>query len=978
MRVPKSRVILADQEDQAREVEFRDEVHLSLNRKQKILEDPDKVRTLRDKLLLRAREARTDFPSFFNFVSVNEHTRERMTMAAHQRVFMDFVEKHDRAVVMLPIGHAKTISSAWFATYLLGVDPTTRGAIVSNTQDQASKPLAMVRQYIETSARLRLVFPKLQRSRREGDPWTQTKLTIDRPMGIRDASLMAVGYQGAIEGSRLNFILVDDILDPENTNTKEQRDKLYEWIRISVLSRLDPRGSRFVFTNTPYHPEDAAHQLKKIGWPTIIMRLSGDVEISTPAQEVAPNVWTEDRWGIDDAIAHELRPKSPGSPICRLTAHDPDPTNGQTLWPERIPPEMIPRLKREYGTIVFNKVFEMEVRDDSTSMVKREWIEACKKKAREAGIHKFRDRYNHDILYAPTFTGVDLAVKKSDSADDTCFFTFAVLPTGDLLILDIDIGKLNGPEIINKIVEKHERYGSIITVESNACFVPGTKVLTKRGYVPIETVAVGDEVWTHAKRWRPVTKVITGTSKTTTTARGKGGLDITCSPNHWFHMKEACRTPGRAGGHTRPHGEARWVSVGFTDRPAYVELAVPKWPAIDPVVHTRASRYTEERDVKVTPELAMLFGLYMAEGNASNGIVSWTFARKETHLSDFVRDVLFHVLSPCTKAGVCFGEGTRRVQAYSWSLADLFRTIGKKAKKTLPLEWLGWPLHLRLKAVRGWFMGDGCLKKNSGNTILVGDSISRDWILWARATLLEAGYRPSISIADRKTSTFKDGRVVTCQPIYTLALSTNETAHFMEDVSEIEDRHWSRYGFSYGGVQKTPSPIVHDDDGTWCTLKVHTPGEFDAYGGPVWNLEVEEDHSYTVEDYIVHNAQSFIAQFALDRNIAIPVREYMTTTTKNSIWHGVPQMFVLLENNAWLIPNMPDGTMHPNMERWVNGCLYYTPSDHTDDSVMASWMAYEEARRSGFLSKIGREHMDQGDGRRIDPIAAATGGLLSR
>ena len=51
---------------------------------------------------------------------------------------------------------------------------------------------------------------------------------------------------------------------------------------------------------------------------------------------------------------------------------------------------------------------------------------------------------------------VSNAVKKSDAADDTCFFTFAILPTGDLLILDVDIGKLNGPEIINKIVEKHE------------------------------------------------------------------------------------------------------------------------------------------------------------------------------------------------------------------------------------------------------------------------------------------------------------------------------------------------------------------------------------------------------------------------------------------------------------------------------------------------------------------------------------------
>ena len=39
------------------------------------------------------------------------------------------------------------------------------------------------------------------------------------------------------------------------------------------------------------------------------------------------------------------------------------------------------------------------------------------------------------------------------------------------------------------------------------CFPAETAVLTKRGVVPISSVEVGDQVWTHNSRWKPVTAV---------------------------------------------------------------------------------------------------------------------------------------------------------------------------------------------------------------------------------------------------------------------------------------------------------------------------------------------------------------------------------------------------------------------------------------------------------------------------------------
>ena len=66
------------------------------------------------------------------------------------------------------------------------------------------------------------------------------------------------------------------------------------------------------------------------------------------------------------------------------------------------------------------------------------------------------------------FTGVDLAFSQKTTADDTALFTFCPLPTGHRLILDIEVGKWNAPTVAKKIAEKHRRFNSIVTVESNA------------------------------------------------------------------------------------------------------------------------------------------------------------------------------------------------------------------------------------------------------------------------------------------------------------------------------------------------------------------------------------------------------------------------------------------------------------------------------------------------------------------------------
>lgn len=415
----------------------------------------------------QAEDARTDVKAFFSLVMRHEHTGQPVLCAPHQRVLFDFVEAHPMCVIRMPVGTAKTTSMAALTLHLLGRDPTSRGAIVSATQAQAMKPLAMVRDHIETSDALRLVFPGLRRSRRKTDGWTITEITVDRPPGIRDPSLVAVGIDGALAGARLSWCVVDDILNRENTSTAAGLQKVNDWFGSTVLTRIDPDIGRVVVTNTPWNPSDITYRLENppklddeppietvAGWPTLTMDVLGNITITN-----APDFDTAD-------IVPSVRPGE----VYRLASHgEPVDEFGEVveevvpLWPDRYSWERIERLRADHLPYHFNQSYLCIVRDEATARCKIEWVEQCKDQGRGLTLTSAPTSSNGAV-----FTGVDLAVGKNAVHDATAFFTFEQLPDGKRRILDIEVGQWDGPTIVEKIIGKAQRYGSIVRVETNA------------------------------------------------------------------------------------------------------------------------------------------------------------------------------------------------------------------------------------------------------------------------------------------------------------------------------------------------------------------------------------------------------------------------------------------------------------------------------------------------------------------------------
>jgi hypothetical protein len=319
--------------------------------------------------------------------------------------------------------------------HALGNDPSLRCCIISNTFGMASKPLVAIKSLIEKSEVLKQVFPRLV----PGDKWTDSALIVERPYVSKDPSVQAAGVHGNVLGSRIDLLVIDDILDYENARIKEHRVELINWVKSTLLGRLTA-DARVIIIGNAYHPDDLMHVLAR-----------------------------EPRW-----VARKY-------PVLH-------PTTGEPLWPDQWPAERIEEKQAELGQFEFNRQMLCIARDDTDARFKRTWIERCLEKGKGK-----RLAYAMKDIPAGcrTITGVDLAVQQHSSSDLTVLFTIIVWRNGTREVLCIESGRWSGPEIVSRIIDTHRRYQSIIIVENNAAQAYVEQFLGETSAIPVRGFTTG-------------------------------------------------------------------------------------------------------------------------------------------------------------------------------------------------------------------------------------------------------------------------------------------------------------------------------------------------------------------------------------------------------------------------------------------------------------------------------------------------------
>lgn len=448
--------------------------------------------------------ARQDPAACFELVMREETSRRRVKCWPHQHLLFDFWEAHPKNVTRVPIDMSKSFCTTAYSMWKLGKDPTARGIVISATQTVAERVVTTVRQYIEESPELRVVFPELRPSDRDDDPWTQTEITVKRPYGIRFPSLAALGYDSdSIPGWRSSWLLIDDLINLLNSLTKDGRDKLMKLLDSTIFTRLDEDG-QCCFINTPWHPDDATYRLqdKLRAWPTIEMDVTGNVRLFNTSWDtplIRPSkVGTEEDHRL---TAHDSALGAATLGITLAPGETWEDTNDQVpLCPERYPAERIRKLKHggdgvlPESSLEFSRTRMCKVRDEDTARIKSDWIGECRKLAMQLGVHGFAaDNRPHGIV--ATTTGVDIGGLKGiggRKSHRSCVFTVGIYADMKIRPLLINVGKYEGGALVDLVLDHHKRFEGILRVETNGAQILLKQWLRERDkYLPLRSHETG-------------------------------------------------------------------------------------------------------------------------------------------------------------------------------------------------------------------------------------------------------------------------------------------------------------------------------------------------------------------------------------------------------------------------------------------------------------------------------------------------------
>lgn len=176
----------------------------------------------------------------------------------HHKEIMKFLvsvletEPH-RGLLMAFRHSGKSTVVGIFAACLLMLHPEYRILILSAESGLASRMVAHIRHILENHPMCEELIPAVKKE------WAQGKITVNRPIGIREPSVICQGVHGNVTGMRADMIICDDVEVPNTCNTAKKRENLREKLR-ELDFILAPTGT-MIYIGTP-HTMDTIYKTK--------------------------------------------------------------------------------------------------------------------------------------------------------------------------------------------------------------------------------------------------------------------------------------------------------------------------------------------------------------------------------------------------------------------------------------------------------------------------------------------------------------------------------------------------------------------------------------------------------------------------------------------------------------------------------------------------------------------------------------------
>ena len=370
-----------------------------------------------------------------------------------------------------------------------------------------------------------------------------------------------------------------------------------------------------------------------------------------------------------------------------------------------------------------------------------------------------------------------------------------------------------------------------------SCLCPGTKIYSSKGIVNIEDVKIGDEVITHKGRYRKINNVITKNFKGVATKIQLQGYsddtkDYKFVDNHELYVKR--------------DGEWKWVGcedivVGdIVGEPIVSGDSTSTKVAMTISERTTNSSSVNKKRYESTPSLQRLFGYFLGDGsvNDTEGCIQFDFAKHETSNIDDVKKIISRVFGK-NVAETEKGDNCVRLKCYSRGLCNYFMNHFYDENKVKSYPWDISRLNNNecLNLLVGLIRSDGA---NQESTVSFYNTNTRLTLL-CKQLFSRLGYAASVSYREPRSHTIENGRIISGKlQEWRVSSSGKKTEMSLVDCVENLNTENDRQ------AQK-----MFIEDGFCCTTVQKV--EYEDYEGVVYDLQVDEDHSFSGPFLTIHN-----------------------------------------------------------------------------------------------------------------------------
>lgn len=231
-----------------------------------------------------------------------------------------------RLMIFIPPRHGKSeLASTRFPAWYLGRHPTKQVMACSYNDDLASDFGRKVRNLIADPLFVE-IFPE------SGiDPKSSAATRFHT---VKKGTYIAAGVGGPITGRGADILLIDDpVKNREEAYSETKRKSTWEWYQTDVFPRLQPNGS-IILIMTRWHKSDLAGRILKDSgeqWTVLILPAIAEID-------------------------------------------DNDRKQGDALWPEFYPIEVLQNIKTEIGSMAFASLYQQRPSLEEGNIIQRSWI----------------------------------------------------------------------------------------------------------------------------------------------------------------------------------------------------------------------------------------------------------------------------------------------------------------------------------------------------------------------------------------------------------------------------------------------------------------------------------------------------------------------------------------------------------------------------------------------------------------------------